>query len=110
MPLLLALLLALSSVTVAAQDKYDVDATKVERLDYLRCNQAAAQTVARLEGDPVSLAIAARGMCINAEIALKKAAIAAHGSQLASKMIDIARKIAADNNTAIIVKERLLRQ
>jgi hypothetical protein len=77
---------------------------------YSNCNRTAAKGVAFQQGDPVSLALAARGLCAKFEIELKDAIKQAYGDILLSsdlnQQVENARQIMLERNAAEIVAYR----
>jgi hypothetical protein len=78
--------------------------------DYIRCNANASRMIAAQPGDPISLAISARGICLRAETTLSEAIFAVHRPELARKLIEQTRESAVEVNASTIVKTRALRQ
>src|SRR5262249_22205170 len=75
---------------------------------YRDCNIAAARGIATQSGDPMSLALAARGMCGQVEGPLRKALIDAYADVpgISSHAIENVRQRRLDRNAAEIVAGR----
>lgn len=78
-----------------------------ELLAYMRCNKAASAYVADQKSDPVSLAIAARGLCNREEIKLRSAVFSGRETETAERVMLTFRTSAVEDNTAEVVKARL---
>ncbi len=74
---------------------------------YINCNRAAVRSVAMQSGDPVSLAYAARGMCVREDLAL---AVAVQDWALSPDVeaytLRLNREKMLENNAALIVSLR----
>lgn len=77
---------------------------------YLACNTASAKGIAFQQGDPVSLALAARGLCGKVEAELQKAIVDAFSDPgLGNHTMETARQTALEHNAAEIVAARAAR-
>jgi hypothetical protein len=77
---------------------------------YAQCNNAASKGVASQQGDPLSLAVAARALCASTELELEKALHTAYGSITTSDTVfEQARKTVLEHNAAVIVAARAAR-
>jgi hypothetical protein len=95
-----------------AENKRRIERYQPQARKYLDCNAAAAKGIALQQGDPVSLALAARGLCGRAEVELQKAIIDAYSDfnpGLGNHAIEIARQTALERNAAEIVAVRAVR-
>lgn len=73
---------------------------------YYACNAKQARIAARQEGDPVSLGIAARGMCQREYGNLWDALLRVRGPGSAESLLNYTRKLVLEKNAAAIVSER----
>ena len=71
---------------------------------YYACNANHARTLARQDGDPVSLSIAARGMCHRELSRLGDALIRVRAASTADSLLSFARKVVLERNAAVIVR------
>jgi adenylate kinase len=80
---------------------------------YSECNEHAAKAIAFQQGDPVSLALAARGLCARFELELEHAIKNAYGDIVlpsdVSNVIEQARQNVLERNAAEIVAYRAAR-
>jgi hypothetical protein len=77
---------------------------------YLDCNTASARGIALQQGDPGSLALAARGLCGKVEVELQKAIVDAFSDPgLGNHTMETARQTALEHNAAEIVAARAAR-
>ena len=73
---------------------------------YLDCNVRASRYVARQQGDPVSLGLAARGMCIKEDAALTEAVAKVYQGPMVLRVIRLYREKTLETNAGAIVKVR----
>ena len=73
---------------------------------YLDCNIRAAQYVARQQGDPVSLGLAARGMCGKEDATLTEAVIKVYQGPMALRVMRLYREKTLETNAGAIVMAR----
>lgn len=73
---------------------------------YIECNKASSRRVAPLDGEPASLAIAARNMCGRQASALTDAAIKS-GSKSSMLFTETLKRRIIEVNLTTIVEERL---
>jgi hypothetical protein len=97
----------LGACATSSQDRFQ--SYKAEMDAYMACNLAASKKVAPQSGDPVSLAIAARGMCAQEDVAYMYALMRQHRPQLAVQIMDRARERMIEFNASIIVSVRARR-
>ena len=60
---------------------------------YVDCNLKNSRRIANQEGDPIALAMAARGMCQSEEFNLERALVRSFGSMRGMKILDRFRKV-----------------
>jgi hypothetical protein len=79
---------------------------------YAECNTKAARGIASHPGDPLSLATAARGICLSVEAELWKNLRNAHADypEVANRAIERARQTILEHNAAEIVSVRAARE
>jgi hypothetical protein len=94
----------------APEQLVDQKAQPLLAAKYSDCNRAAAKGVAFQQGDPVSLAVAARGLCARFELELEKAVKNAYGDIIdpsdVNRMIEDAREAMIERNAAEIAAYR----
>ena len=73
---------------------------------YLDCNIRASRYVARQQGDPVSLGLAARGMCGKEDAALTEAVIKVYQAPMALRVMRLYREKTLETNAGAIVTVR----
>ena len=73
---------------------------------YVVCNQKNSRRIASQEGDPIALAMAARGMCQSEEFNLERALVRSFGSTRGTKILDRFRKLSFESNVTLIVSDR----
>jgi hypothetical protein len=83
-----------------------IAAIKAELDAYLTCNAAAARIFAAQPDDAVSLAVAARGMCVPQEGALRGAMVRAYGVEMGVHVMDKFYSHQIDRNAGAIATER----
>jgi hypothetical protein len=83
-----------------------VEPFKHELSAYYSCNAKIASVVWQQPGDPMSLAVAARGTCQSEEAALALAMRRGRSVRFAEEMIKEARRVVVERNAASIVKYR----
>jgi hypothetical protein len=74
--------------------------------EYILCNNAASRVVAPQQGDPISLAVAARGLCAKEEVALLNELKATKSEGAAYALLNGYKDAATESNTTEIVKAR----
>jgi hypothetical protein len=98
----------LGACTTASQDR--VGSYGAEMDAYILCKGTAARKIALQSGDPLSLAVAARGMCSQEDAALLQALLRTHRPQVAMQIMDRSRQRLVDFNASIIVDARSKRR
>ncbi|MBX9840276.1 MAG: hypothetical protein K2Z80_00555 [Xanthobacteraceae bacterium] len=99
--------LIISCLVLSACQTASGQSDKPASLDaYISCNLAAARRVAGQPGDPISLAVAARGICLRQERQLSEELIATKGELRAHRVLQVYREGMLEANTAEIVKMR----
>jgi hypothetical protein len=99
-------LIGLAGCTTGSNEPKSV-AYKAEMNSYVRCNMVSARDIAKQPGDPLSLAVAAQGMCSSEEAAVTRAIRPTFSDPLAAERT--MAKVNADmlkTNAGIIVKVR----
>ena len=102
----LALLISALSAGCTATGAEPKSAYSSEMEAYIVCNLQASKAVSSQPGDPMSLAVAARGLCGNEELALNRAIDAAYRPDLALKIRDRLKMRTIEQNTTSIVTYR----
>ena len=78
--------------------------------NYVRCNVISAKSIANKEGDPVSMAFAARAMCGQEDVALHEAIARNHSLDMTLRLMGSTRARTIERNAAVIVTVRGRRQ
>src|SRR5215212_4058065 len=73
---------------------------------YLDCNIRASRYVARQQGDPVSLGLAARGMCSKEDAALTEAITKVYQGPMVLRVMRLYREKTLETNAGAIVTIR----
>lgn len=76
---------------------------------YIECNLLASRAVAAQAGDPISLAVAAMGLCSKEKIAVRQSLLSTHSALVAEAMMQRADRVQIEENTAEIVRTRARR-
>lgn len=97
-------LLCASCAPTAGQDKTSTYGAEMNA--YIACNVYAARSIAKQTGDPLSLAVAARGMCPKEDHVLHQALLRAHRPAIATEIMSRTRTRILDGNAAAIVSVR----
>lgn len=103
-PLIVVAVFLTGCVTTASDNK--LSQYKAEATAYIDCNIKASRIVALQEGDPISLGLAAQGVCAREELALTNALNRAHRPRVAARLIDDVRQDTVRSNASVIVKVR----
>src|SRR5262245_8940111 len=93
-----------TTATSVAQDA--TQAWQRERKAYAGCNLAASRSIAQQQGDPLSLAMAALGMCGRERAALAIALSKVYRPSTVLSLLDLARRQQIEANAAAIAIER----
>lgn len=101
-----ALLLVLTGCSTVPVGETAALPFDVEGKAYYACNHRAARHVASQPGDPLSLGIAARGMCSADEAVLIEALRRSYEPGRALRMLERVRANVAEFNATTIVKAR----
>jgi hypothetical protein len=75
--------------------------------NYVDCNMSASRKVGKQPGDPVSLGLAARGMCVREDLALLDALRRQHRPDVAIQKMDGYRARTLEANASDIVRTRM---
>ena len=94
-------ILCLASLAQNTTNAFDRELKK-----YVHCNVTASRSIARQEGDLISLALAARGMCIREHAALSTALRRVYQPALVLRLLDRARSRQLESNAAAIAVVR----
>jgi hypothetical protein len=84
-------------------------AYKAQLDGYMACNLSASKVVSTQAGDPMALAIAARGLCGKEELALMQAVQGSHSPTAANRIIEMFRTRMVEENVTSIVTLRARR-
>jgi hypothetical protein len=88
-----------------AQDKSASYRSQIE--NYVDCNMSASRKIGKQLGDPVSLGLAARGMCLREDLALLDALRRQHRPDVAVQIMDGFRARILEANATDIVRTRM---